>query len=161
MNNKLLIFGLCCSFYLMGMSFVVAAKTDNAVLRVHFRDVVAQAKALAQRPFQDPAKDLPDVVKKMGYDQWRDIRFKPARQPLGGTAFFRSVFPSGFSLSASRDYSLCRSARGRISFLFLRICSNMAIMASKGICPKIMVLPAFGSIIRLTPPNMPMSLWHF
>ena len=96
MNNKLLIFGLCCSFYLMGMSFVVAAKTDNAVLRVHFRDVVAQAKALAQRPFQDPAKDLPDVVKKLGYDQWRDIRFKSAHSLWGGELFSVQFFHPGF-----------------------------------------------------------------
>jgi len=96
MNKKLLICGLCCCFYLTGMSFVVAAKTDNPAARVHFQDVVARAKALAQRPFQDPAKDLPDVLKKLGYDQWRDIRFKAQRSLWEGEPFSAQFFHPGF-----------------------------------------------------------------
>src|SRR5690242_12527185 len=43
-----------------------------------FDQVVDQAKALAAKPFQPPAKTVPDFLKDMGYDQWRGIRFKNA-----------------------------------------------------------------------------------
>lgn len=41
-----------------------------------FEDVVRQAGALAAKPFEEPEK-VPDVLSKLTYDQWRDIRFKP------------------------------------------------------------------------------------
>lgn len=41
-----------------------------------FDTVVAQAKALAAKPFQPP-KQVPDFLKNLKYDQYRDIRFKP------------------------------------------------------------------------------------
>lgn len=39
-----------------------------------FTDVVEIARQLAQKPFQEPAKE-PDALLKLNYDQWRNIRF--------------------------------------------------------------------------------------
>lgn len=44
--------------------------------RFSFQQVVEKAKALAAGPFVDPADKLPDFLKNLTYDQWRDIRFK-------------------------------------------------------------------------------------
>ncbi|MEI6437288.1 MAG: glucan biosynthesis protein G [Candidatus Omnitrophota bacterium] len=64
--------------------------------RVKFQDVADKAKALAQSPYQAPGQDLPDALKKMGYDQWRDIRFKPARSLWAGQPFSVQFFHPGF-----------------------------------------------------------------
>ena len=40
-----------------------------------FDDVVNQAKSLAGQPFKPPAT-VPEVLTKMAYDQYRDIRFR-------------------------------------------------------------------------------------
>jgi glucans biosynthesis protein len=42
-------------------------------------DVAAKAADLAQQPYRDPPKKVPDwmLIGSMTYDQWRDIRFRP------------------------------------------------------------------------------------
>jgi glucans biosynthesis protein len=42
-----------------------------------FEDVAAQAKALAAKPYQRPDTTLPKELADLGYDHYRDIRFKP------------------------------------------------------------------------------------
>jgi glucans biosynthesis protein len=42
-------------------------------------DVAARASKLAASPYRKPSVSLPKVVKSLGYDEYRDIRFKPAR----------------------------------------------------------------------------------
>ncbi|HPB69119.1 MAG TPA: glucan biosynthesis protein, partial [Candidatus Omnitrophota bacterium] len=43
-----------------------------------FKTIIGQAEQLAQEPFQDPlVHKLPPSLDTMGYNQWRDIRFKP------------------------------------------------------------------------------------
>ena len=88
--------GLFCCLYLIGMSYADAAGKDRGASRVQFRDVVAMAQALSETPFQEPGKDLPDVLKKMGYDQWRGIRFKPGRSLWSGQPFSVQFFHPGF-----------------------------------------------------------------
>ena len=57
-----------------------ARASERAALpRTYFQDVVDKARQSASRLFQSPGKDLPDVLKKIGYDEWRDIRYDPAR----------------------------------------------------------------------------------
>jgi glucans biosynthesis protein len=58
--------------------------------------VIAQARALSETPFQEPGKDLPDILKKMDYDQWRNIRFKPAQSLWSGQPFSLQFFHPGF-----------------------------------------------------------------
>lgn len=46
---------------------------------ISFKKVSDRAAKLAALPYQEyPDDKLPDVLKKMDYDQWRDIRFKDA-----------------------------------------------------------------------------------
>ncbi|MBI4309542.1 MAG: glucan biosynthesis protein [Candidatus Omnitrophica bacterium] len=45
-----------------------------------FQSVTDKAKELAGRPFQEvPDNKVPEFLKKIGYDQWRDIRFQPQK----------------------------------------------------------------------------------
>jgi glucans biosynthesis protein len=44
-----------------------------------FDDVAARAKTLAAAPYHKPAASLPKTLKGIGYDQYRDIRFRPDR----------------------------------------------------------------------------------
>ena len=89
-------FGLFCFFYLVSLSLVFGAVKDGTAPRVQFKDVVAMAQALSKSPFQETAKDLPDVLKKMGYDQWRGIRFKPERSLWSQEPFSVQFFHPGF-----------------------------------------------------------------
>ena len=86
------VFVLCFVLYGTGGSLAVADMNG----RVHFQDVVAKAKTLSGSPFQDPGKDLPDVFRKMGYDQWRGIRFKPVKSLWSGQPFSVQFFHPGF-----------------------------------------------------------------
>jgi glucans biosynthesis protein len=42
-------------------------------------DVSRRAKALAEKPFHQRGERLPDAIRQLGYDQYRDIRFRPER----------------------------------------------------------------------------------
>jgi periplasmic glucans biosynthesis protein len=42
-------------------------------------DVAARAAKLAASPYQKPSATLPKAIKALGYDQFRDIRFRPER----------------------------------------------------------------------------------
>jgi len=91
-----LVLGLFCCLLGTGTSPAVAAVKDKWAARVQFQDVIVKAKDLAKRPYQDSGQDLPDVLKKMGYDQWRGIRFKPARSLWLGQPFSVQFFHLGF-----------------------------------------------------------------
>lgn len=42
-------------------------------------DIAARAGALAGKPYQPAPETLPDELRRLNYDQYRDIRFKPER----------------------------------------------------------------------------------
>jgi len=45
-----------------------------------FQHVIDQAQKLAQQPYQDTSGNkIPDFLKNISYDQWRDIRFKGSK----------------------------------------------------------------------------------
>ena len=44
-----------------------------------FKDVAAKARELAKKPFMETTNKAPDTLKKIDYDQWRNIRFNPAK----------------------------------------------------------------------------------
>jgi glucans biosynthesis protein len=48
-------------------------------------DVAARAAKLAASPYQKPAATLPRALKALGYDEFRDIRFRPDRALWRGT----------------------------------------------------------------------------
>jgi periplasmic glucans biosynthesis protein len=49
-------------------------------------DVAARAAKLASAPYQAPSGSLPKTIKALGYDQYRDIRFRPDRALWRNTA---------------------------------------------------------------------------
>lgn len=52
-----------------------SAKTGKAPFGL--QDVVEKARQLAQKPFEELGKKVPEFLRKIDYDQWRDIRFRP------------------------------------------------------------------------------------
>ena len=60
--------------------------------------VAGIARALAQRPYQPPDQTLPPALAKIGYDQYRDYRFKPTHALWRGQGlpFQAQFFHRGF-----------------------------------------------------------------
>ena len=67
------------------------------VPRFGFDDVVRRARELASAAFEPPAP-LPDVLQRLDFDAWRDIRFRPDRALLDmpGSNFRLQTFHLGF-----------------------------------------------------------------
>ena len=59
-----------------------------------FEDVQRRARELAAAPYA-PAPALPEAIQKLDYESWRDIRFKPDRASLTGSAFRLQAFHLG------------------------------------------------------------------
>ena len=56
----------------------VPADTGPPVTPFGLAQVITKAQALAASPFQ-PLPDVPEALRHVGYDQWREIRFKKAQ----------------------------------------------------------------------------------
>lgn len=70
---------------------------QNLQKKIRFQDVVKNARVLAEQDFQVPDRDnMPESLKKIGYDQWRDIRFKPAQSLWSKDLFNVQFFHRGF-----------------------------------------------------------------
>jgi glucan biosynthesis protein len=67
---------LACAAALALATLVVTAVAHAAF---GLDNVAAKAEKLAQDPFQDTKGSVPDWLLKISYDQWRDIRFRPAQ----------------------------------------------------------------------------------
>lgn len=96
MNKKFLIIGLLGCFCLMSVPLVSAANEEGWASRVQFQDVVAMAKDLSKKTFQPATQSLPDALKKIGYDEYRGIRFKSARSLWKDQQFSVQLFHPGF-----------------------------------------------------------------
>lgn len=67
------------------------------VTQTSFEDVAQKARTLAQEPFVHPNDDeLSDALKKIGYDEWRDLRFNPEKILWAGEPFSVQFFHPGF-----------------------------------------------------------------
>jgi len=58
---------------------LAAALPAGLAAAFDFDDVAQRAALLANQAYRAPAVNLPDQVRKLNYDQYRDIRFKAAR----------------------------------------------------------------------------------
>ncbi len=67
-----------------------------AQVRIRFQDVTDKARALSQQPFEEPTNSIPESLKKIGYDQWRDIRFNPTKSLWVDDPFRVQFFHLGF-----------------------------------------------------------------
>jgi glucans biosynthesis protein len=57
----------------------------RAAAAFNFDDVAQRARQLASTSFKAQDAKLPAEVEQLGYDQFRDIRFKPARMHWRGS----------------------------------------------------------------------------
>ncbi len=87
-----LLAGTALSLPAMPRAFAQAPQQKPA--RFAFEDVQRRARELSTAPFA-PAPALPDAIQKLDYETWRDIRFKPDRAALGGSAFRLQTFHLG------------------------------------------------------------------
>jgi len=75
--------------------------------------VVEMARALAQKPFAPPGTSLPEELRKLTYDQYRDIRFRPSAtlwaQP--SRKFRLQLFPLGYLFTTPVEISIVRNGR--------------------------------------------------
>jgi glucans biosynthesis protein len=81
-----------------GLGRAIAQSVPNHAPRFDFEDVVRRARELLSAPFDAAPPTLPDGLDKLEYDAWRDIRFKPERALLTGSAspFRLETFHLGF-----------------------------------------------------------------
>src|SRR5262245_36844832 len=70
-----------CHIILAAAGFSVFAAADLSAAQRSFglSDVVKRAEQLAKSPYQAQDNQLPDFLKNIGYDEWRDLRFKDSR----------------------------------------------------------------------------------
>jgi glucans biosynthesis protein len=73
--NRILSLSLLWILLLPFIGDPASAQGEKTVFR--FEDVIHEAKELSSRPYH-PRKDVPESLLRIKYDQWRDIRFKPA-----------------------------------------------------------------------------------
>lgn len=63
----------------------------------HYQTVIEQAKELANAPYQPPEDDLPDALRDIDYDTYRQIRFDPSNAYWrDDSPFSVQLFHSGF-----------------------------------------------------------------
>ena len=88
--RKRTVFFSCAALLLWSLSSEAAPNKP-----VRFKDVVEKAQLLSEKPFLDASSNLPDVLKKIGYDEWRDIRFNTAKSLWAGEPFSVQFFHLG------------------------------------------------------------------
>lgn len=95
-----LLFVFCYSFSmpeLRAAEFGQKAKNQKVQKKILFQDVVKNARVLSEQDFVEPQRDgITDALKQISYDQWRDIRFKPAKSLWAKDNFSVQFFHLGF-----------------------------------------------------------------
>ena len=76
--KKLALLILAAGTYLIFQPHFADAGTAATGEPFGLENVVEQARELAGKPFQAPSK-VPEFLRKIDYDQWRDIRFRPEK----------------------------------------------------------------------------------
>ena len=61
------------------LGLLAGVLAQGSALAFGFTDVAERAKQLAGDPFKKPVSNLPRELQALDYDQYRDIRFKPAK----------------------------------------------------------------------------------
>ena len=89
-----------------------AAAIARPAAAFEFSELIAKARALAASPYADPESDVPQWLREIDYDQWRDIRFRPDRALWSGTRspFRVQFFHPGFLYERSIKVNVIDSA---------------------------------------------------
>lgn len=61
-----------------------------------FQDVIDNARSMAGKSFQEPDRNIPESLKRIGYDQWFDIRYNPFKSLWANDSFSVQFFHRGF-----------------------------------------------------------------
>jgi len=77
--------------------------------------VPALAAALARRPWQAPSRDLPSALAALGYDRYRDYRYRPERALWhgDGRGFEAQFFHRGYMFRERVDMHVVEGGRSR------------------------------------------------
>lgn len=84
----------CLACVILGL-WNTAGLTASAP-RTSFEDVIKKAHTLSTEPFKTQDNNLPEVLKKIGYDEWRDLRFNSAKSLWANEPFSVQFFHPGF-----------------------------------------------------------------
>ena len=60
-------------------TLAVGAVSSASAVAFGLEDVSTRAEILAREPYKDPGEAVPEWLRKISYDQWRDIRYRPDR----------------------------------------------------------------------------------
>ncbi len=92
---------------------LLAALPQSAFAAFGFEVVADRAQQLAQQDYAAPSNDLPKELKELDYDQYRDIRFKPAQSVWRKQAlpFELQLFHPGLYYNAPVKISLVANGR--------------------------------------------------
>jgi len=75
-----------------------AAMKEAGLSPFGYGDVIKRARELSTLPFVEKPSQAPEALAKLGFDQWRDIRFRPDKALLANsdTNFRMQMFHLGF-----------------------------------------------------------------
>lgn len=100
---------------LLGLTLLMGSGVPAWAKAPAFDDgtVPALARALAAKPYAAPAQDLPASLAGIGYDQYRDYRFKPAQALWreSGRPFQLQFFHRGYLFRDRVDVSVVQGGR--------------------------------------------------
>lgn len=95
-------FNYCVFLYCLtfGLAILISPAAEASRIlqeRINLQDVANIARALAENPYQEPNRnDIPESLKKIAYDQWRDIRYNPSKSLWINDPFKVQFFHRGF-----------------------------------------------------------------
>lgn len=92
---------------------IATALPGHAQAAFGFEQVAAKAQQLAAQSYSAPSNDLPKELKELDYDQYRDIRFKPAQSiwRKQNLPFELQLFHPGLYYNAPVKISLIANGR--------------------------------------------------
>ncbi len=85
---------VCLSLVFLGLWGTACLAAPST--KINFNTVVKKAQELSKEPFNASDDSLPEPLKKIGYDEWRDLRFNPARSLWAAEPFSVQFFHPGF-----------------------------------------------------------------
>ncbi len=104
---------------LRALALAAAVLAATPALAFDFDDVSKRAAQLAERPYKAPSVTLPKTLQSLTYDQYRDIRFKPAQAlwRTAGLPFEVQLFHPGLYYDAPvRIFEITRGQPREIRF---------------------------------------------
>lgn len=104
---------LCRPALTSALLWLCAVLPTSAQAAFGFEEVAARAQKLSQQSYSAPSNDLPRELKELDYDQYRDIRFKPAQSiwRKQNLPFELQLFHPGLYYNAPVKISLVANGR--------------------------------------------------